>query len=93
MSGEDGEAQRGGHGGDREQPARSVIAWRSHGGKSYFIVFNNSDTAVNNAAITLKGVSSASTATVVGESRSVSLSNGSLTDSFAADSVHIYVVG
>jgi hypothetical protein len=55
-------------------------------------VLNFSDQAVTKT-VTLQGVSGASSAAVHGENRSVALSNGSFSDTFAPYSVHVYQVG
>jgi hypothetical protein len=47
---------------------------------------------LTNAAITLTGVDTATSASVFNESRTVTLANGKLTDTFGAFAVHIYVV-
>ncbi|HVS59049.1 MAG TPA: beta-galactosidase [Candidatus Saccharimonadales bacterium] len=66
--------------------------WRNSGGKKYAIVLNMSSTATNGAAITLSGFGSAPSASVYGESRTVTVSGGVITDDFAAYAVHIYVL-
>jgi hypothetical protein len=65
--------------------------WRTFGGHNYYVVFNYSNGTVTQQ-VALKGAGSAGSATVQGESRSVALSNGTFTDTFAPYQVHIYVV-
>jgi hypothetical protein len=65
----------------------------SYEGKSYFVVVNMTNTTLSNQSITMTGVGSATSAAVQGESRTVAVNNGTLTDSFAPYSVHIYAVG
>jgi hypothetical protein len=43
--------------------------------------------------VALQGIGAASSATVNGEGRNVTLSNGTLTDTFAPFEVHVYEVG
>ena len=67
-------------------------SWRNFGGKSYFIVTNPTDQTLN-AGGHLYGIPRGTpSATVNGESRSIPLSNGVFTDSFAPYETHIYVV-
>ncbi len=66
--------------------------WRMKDGKAYFVVLNFSDTAVTQS-VTLQGVGDVSSAAVHGEDRSVAVSNGTLKDTFAPFSVHVYQVG
>ncbi|MDB5324402.1 MAG: hypothetical protein JWN40_6033 [Phycisphaerales bacterium] len=65
--------------------------WRKYGGKTYLIVLNNSTSAVT-ATMTTRGVS-ASSASVDGESRSVAIKSGKITDTFKPEEAHVYVVG
>ena len=58
----------------------------------YFIVLNTDSVAHNSQTITLTGTGSATQATVYGESRTVPITSGKITDNFAADTVHIYQV-
>jgi hypothetical protein len=53
---------------------------------------NTKEDTLTNAAITLTGVDTATSASVFNESRTVTLANGTLTDTFGAFAVHIYVV-
>jgi hypothetical protein len=67
--------------------------WRDTPSGKYFFVLNTTNAALPGpATITLSGVGGATTATVYGESRSVSLANGSFTDTFGPYALHIYVV-
>lgn len=66
--------------------------WRFYNGKSYFIVLNNSSKATTQS-VSFSGTGKASSADVHGESRTVSLTNGSFSDTFAPYETHIYVVG
>ena len=65
--------------------------WRVHGGKTYYIVLNFSNQTVTRS-VTLQGVGTPATATVHGESRTVALTNGMLTDTFTPYAVHVYEV-
>jgi hypothetical protein len=65
--------------------------WRNYNGHKYYVVLNYSNQTVTNATLTLKGAGTA-TATVQGESRTVSLTNGVTTDTFAPYEAHVYVV-
>jgi hypothetical protein len=65
--------------------------WRVQNGKTYFVVLNFSNQAVTKN-VTLQGIGSASSASVVGENRAVSLTNGAFSDTFAPYSVHVYQV-
>jgi hypothetical protein len=67
-------------------------SWRFHDGKAYFIVLNTSGESTTQA-ISLQGVGKPETAQVVGESRSVSLSKATFTDTFAPHEAHVYAVG
>jgi hypothetical protein len=68
-------------------------AWRiGSDGNTYFIVVNYDSPVISTAAITLSGVTANTTATVYGESRTVTVSNGVIADSFPTYGVHIYVV-
>ena len=64
--------------------------WRRYGGKTYFIVLNNSTSSVT-ATMTTKGLSAAS-ASVDGESRTVVIKSGAITDTFKPMQAHVYVV-
>ena len=67
--------------------------WRDTPSGKYFFVLNTTNAALPApATITLTGIGGATTATVYGESRSVSLSGGSFTDTFGPYALHIYVV-
>lgn len=73
-------------------PPPLQAGWRDAPGAAYFIVVNPQNATVSSAQIGLTGVGGATSATVYGESRSVSLSSGSFTDTFGPYAVHIYVV-
>jgi len=66
--------------------------WRDTPSGKYFFVLNTTNAAISGpVTINLTGVGSATTATVYGESRSVSLTGGSFTDTFGPYALHIYV--
>ncbi len=67
------------------------IGWRISGNSLYVIAVNVSGSQVNNAAISLNGVADGS-AQVYNENRSLPVSGGQITDSFAEHAVHIYVI-
>jgi len=73
-------------------PAPLQAGWRDAPSGKYFFVVNTKQPTLTNAAITLTGVGTATSASVFGESRTVTLANGQLTDTFGAFAVHIYVV-
>jgi hypothetical protein len=56
------------------------------------VVLNFSDQTVTKN-VTLPGIGPAASAVVNGEGRSVALSNGTLSDTFAPFEVHVYEVG
>jgi hypothetical protein len=60
-------------------------------GKTYYVVLNFSNQPVT-GQMTLQGIGDVASATVNGEGRSVSLVNGSFSDTFGAYSVHVYEV-
>jgi chitodextrinase len=66
--------------------------WRLYNGKKYFIVFNTQHQTVTGAALTLVNTPGTS-AVVEGESRTVAINNGTITDTFAPYEMHAYVVG
>lgn len=66
--------------------------WRIYNGQTYYVVLNFSEQTVTKN-ITLQGVDPASPVTVNGESRTLTLSNSTLTDTFAPFEVHVYQVG
>jgi hypothetical protein len=83
---------------DIDPPTRGLQAdaplegtWRVVDGKTYYVVLNFSNQAVT-ASMTLQGIGNALSASVHGEGRSVSLVNGTFTDTFGAYSVHVYEV-
>jgi hypothetical protein len=83
---------------DIDPPTRGLQAdaplegtWRVVDGKTYYVVLNFSNQAVTKT-MTFQGIGNVSTANVVGEGRSVSLSNGTFTDTFGAYAVHVYEV-
>lgn len=67
------------------------LGWRSDASGRYIFALNLSPVAHANRAITLTGID-ASSASVFGESRSVPIVAGVLSDDFAPYAVHIYVV-
>ena len=73
-------------------PAPLQAGWRDAPSGKYFFVVNTKQPTLTNAAITLTSVGTATSASVFGESRTVTLANGKLTDTFGAFAVHIYVV-
>jgi len=73
-------------------PAPLQAGWRDAPSGKYFFVVNTKQPTLTNAAITLTGVDTATSASVFNESRTVTLANGKLTDTFGAFAVHIYVV-
>jgi hypothetical protein len=75
-----------------EYDAPLVASWRVKDGKTYYILLNFSNATVTRN-ITLQGIGGATSASVHGEGRSVSLNNGAFSDTFAPYSVHVYQVG
>ena len=73
-------------------PAPLQAGWRDAPSGKYFFVVNTKQPTLTNAVITLTGVDTATSASVLNESRTVTLANGKLTDTFGAFAVHIYVV-
>ena len=73
-------------------PAPLEGTWRTYGGKNYFIVLNMSGNTLTNQQMTLRGTAG-TTAVVQGESRSVNITGGVITDNFAPYEAHVYVVG
>lgn len=69
-----------------------AAGWRKTSDASYFFVLNTRSNAVAGATVRFTGIGDATNATVLKESRSVTLAGGTLTDSFASYAVHIYVV-
>jgi len=53
---------------------------------------NKTDQAMANQVIKLRGVGAATSATVASESRTVSISNSSMSDSFGPYEAHVYIV-
>jgi len=66
--------------------------WRDTSTPKYFLVVNTKIDTLTNASITLSGVDIATSASVFNESRTVTLTNGTLADTFGPFAVHIYVV-
>jgi hypothetical protein len=67
--------------------------WRVKDGKTYYVVLNFSNQTVTKN-VTLQGIGAVSSAVVHGEGRTVALNaGGTLTDTFAPYSVHVYQVG
>jgi hypothetical protein len=73
-------------------PTPLQAGWRDAPGGRYFFVINTKQGTLTNAAITLTGVGTATSASVFNESRTVTLANGKLADTFGAFALHIYVV-
>ena len=73
-------------------PSPLQVAWRSSAGHSYFFVLNLSPRAVNHQTIALRGIGSATSATVYGENRAVKISGNAITDNFGPYAVHIYQI-
>jgi hypothetical protein len=73
-------------------PSPLEVGWRISGGTNYVIVLNLSNATHNAQAITLSGAFAGSSSVVRGESRSVGISGGVITDDFTAYAVHIYEV-
>lgn len=73
-------------------PSPLHLTWRSAPSGKYFFVVNPTASAVSSASIVLGGAGGATSATVYGESRSVTLSGAVLVDDFPPYSVHIYEV-
>lgn len=66
--------------------------WRLYNGKKYFFVLNTTTQTLSGQQMQLVNTSGSSAA-VEGENRSVGISNGTITDSFAPYEMHAYVVG
>jgi hypothetical protein len=66
--------------------------WRIFNGKKYFIVLNETDQALTNQQIRLRGVGAATSATVASEARTVPITSATITDSFGPYEAHVYVV-
>ena len=71
-----------------EPPLEST--WRQVGGKTYLIVLNQSDGAVDDAAIDVLGPSVPPTIAVRGENRTLTTSANGFVDSFGPYAVHVY---
>jgi len=74
-------------------PAPLEGSWRQVGNKKYFIVMNYSAKAVRGAKIGLVGAGKGGSVSVHGESRSLAMSRGTISDNFGAYETHIYEVG
>jgi hypothetical protein len=68
------------------------IGWRDTPSGKYFFVLNTTNVDQGTATVSLTGTGGASSATVHGESRSVTISGGHVTDSFGPYALHIYLV-
>ena len=66
--------------------------WRDTEEAAYFLVLNLSGSPIDNITVTLTGVSDATAAEALNESRSLVLTQGVLTDTFGPHQLHIYVV-
>lgn len=67
------------------------VTWRNNG-HQYFFVLNFSYNQKNAQTITLTGIGSVTQAVVYGESRTVPISSGVITDDFGPHAIHIYQV-
>jgi len=67
--------------------------WRQVGNKKYFIVENFSAKPVKGAKIGFYGAGMSGTVSVRGESRSLQMARGTISDSFGAYETHIYEMG
>jgi hypothetical protein len=67
------------------------IGWRDTTGAAYFIAVNLSANTLDGQSIAVSGSDLSETVSVFGESRSVPVSAGTLTDDFAPYAVHIYI--
>ncbi|HEV8605996.1 MAG TPA: PA14 domain-containing protein [Tepidisphaeraceae bacterium] len=67
-------------------------SWRIYNGKKYFIILNATDQPLADQRIRLRGVGAAGIATVASESRTVAISDSTITDSFGPYEAHVYVV-
>ena len=67
------------------------LGWRDTSSGKYFFAVNTGSTSLR-ASISLTGIGTATSASVYSESRSVTISSGTITDDFAPYDVHIYVV-
>ena len=67
------------------------VGWRDTPAAGYFIALNLSGATHNGITVSLAGVDG-SRAVVYGETRSVAVSGGGITDNFAPYALHIYVV-
>jgi hypothetical protein len=72
-------------------PAPLQAGWRNAPTGMYFFVVNPVATT-QAATIALTGTGNATIATVLNENRTVSISAGTITDTFAAFTTHVYVV-
>jgi hypothetical protein len=68
------------------------VGWRNAPSGMYFIAVNPV-TTTQDVTVTLTGVGAATTASVLGESRTVNIAAGKIIDSFSSFAVHVYVVG
>jgi hypothetical protein len=66
--------------------------WRDTPSGKYYFVLNATNVDQGTATITLSGTGSAASATVFGESRSVPIAGGRITDAFGPYAVHVYQV-
>ena len=66
--------------------------WRIYNGMKYFIVLNSTDQPLANQQIKLRGAGAATSATAASESRTVPISNSTITDSFGPYETHVYIV-
>lgn len=64
--------------------------WRQYQGKTYYFVLNFSHTAAKGARVDLSAAAGLTQVAVADEARSLMLSSGGITDSFAPYQLHIY---
>jgi len=64
--------------------------WRDTPSGKYFFVLNTTNVDQGTAAVTLRGVGAATSATVIGEGRTVPVASGVIRDAFGPYAVHIY---
>jgi hypothetical protein len=73
-------------------PSPLEVGWRNAPSGKYFMVLNLSASTLSGQVTSLTGTGLASSATVYGENRNVSISGGKITDNFGPYAVHIYQV-
>jgi hypothetical protein len=68
------------------------VGWRSVGGAHYLFALNMSNATRNGQSAAVSGIANGVTTFVYGESRTVAVASGAITDDFAPHALHIYVV-